>query len=166
MTIGRPSDYNPEIAAKICERMALGETLTDICKDEGFPSRVSVWRWTEAHEDFRNAYSRARECQMESWADDIVHISDDSRNDTQVDEDGHEVTNHDVIARSRLRVDTRKFLMSKIAPRLYGDKLALTGADGGAIKTEDVTPQDDRALARKIAMALTKGVKADDESAR
>ena len=56
-------------------------------------------------------------------ADELLEIADDGRNDRIADEDGNERTDHDVIARSRLRVDTRKWLLSKALPKIYGDKV-------------------------------------------
>jgi hypothetical protein len=56
-------------------------------------------------------------------ADEIIEISNDGSNDTYTDDDGREHVNQDVIARSRLRVDSRKWLASKLAPKRYGDKV-------------------------------------------
>ncbi len=57
------------------------------------------------------------------WADEIVDISDDGRNDTYIDDNGNERTDNERVARSRLRVDTRKWMLSKMLPKVYGDKL-------------------------------------------
>ena len=73
-------------------------------------------------------YARAREAQADKMAEDILAIADDGRNDTYQTDDGT-ATNHDVIARSRLRVDARKWLASKMAPKKYGEKIAVGGAD-------------------------------------
>lgn len=67
-------------------------------------------------------YARAREAQADKLADDILAIADDGQRDTYIDSDGNERTDQDVIARSRLRVDARKWLASKMAPKKYGDK--------------------------------------------
>jgi hypothetical protein len=61
MKAGRPSDYNPKVAAEICERIADGETLTDICRDAKLPHRVTVWRWLKDNEEFAANHARARE---------------------------------------------------------------------------------------------------------
>jgi hypothetical protein len=113
----------------------MGETLTDICKEDHMPERRTVIRWKNAREAFGLAYARAREDQAHAWADEIVSIADDGRRDYVKTEDGREIVDHDHIQRSKLRVDTRKFLMAKIAPRLYGDKVALehTGKDGAPL---------------------------------
>jgi hypothetical protein len=133
--MGRPSDYSAEITAAICERLGLGESLRQICEDDAMPGKSTVMRWLHDHSEFRDQYARARESQAEYWADEIIQISDDGSNDTYKDDEGHESTNHDVIARSRLRVDTRKWLMARMAPKKYGDKITQehTGNDGGPL---------------------------------
>lgn len=135
MTTGRPSSYTQEIGDEICERMSEGESLRSICSSPGFPNRASVFRWLHSNEVFRSQYARAREEQAETLADEIINIADDGLNDTYIDDDGNKRTNQDVIARSRLRVDARKWIASKLKPRVYGDKLLqeLTGPGGGAI---------------------------------
>lgn len=77
---------------------------------------------------------RAREAQADLLAEQILQIADDGTNDTQTDDEGRVRVDQDVIARSRLRVDARKWLASKMAPKKYGDKIEHTGADGGAIQ--------------------------------
>lgn len=127
-TSGRPSSFSQEIADTICERLSNGETLTRICQDENMPARITVYRWVGAHKEFGSAYARARELQMDSWADELVDISDEGSNDWMERKHGDDdtsswVVNGEAVRRSALRVDTRKFLMAKIAPKRFGDKL-------------------------------------------
>jgi hypothetical protein len=82
-----------------------------------------------SHKDHAEQYARAREAQADKFADDILQIADDGLNDSYKDDNGNTRTDQDVIARSRLRVDARKWLASKMAPKKYGDKLAVGGAD-------------------------------------
>lgn len=133
--MARPSGYSDELVAVILERLAEGESLRAICRDENMPSQSMVFRWLADNQSFREQYARARESQADYWADEIIEISDDGANDTYKDADGHERTNQDVIARSRLRVDTRKWLMARMAPKKYGDKITqeVTGADGAPL---------------------------------
>jgi len=121
--IGRPSDFNAATVETICNRLADGESLRAICADAKMPDKTTVLRWLTKHEDFRTQYARAREVQAERMAEDILAIADDGENDTYVDDEGNQRTDHDVIARSRLRVDTRKWLMSKMAPKKYGERV-------------------------------------------
>ncbi len=121
--LGRPSDFTQELADLICERLSDGESLRSICQGEEMPNKATVFRWLAARPDFSDQYARAREVQAETMADDILQIADDGANDTYVDENGNKRTDHDVIARSKLRVDARKWLASKMAPKRYGDKV-------------------------------------------
>lgn len=118
--------YNTEMATRICEGIASGRSLRTICEDEAMPDKATVFRWLAAHEDFRDQYARAREAQADAMLEEILDIADDGKNDSYTDEEGNVRTNQDVIARSRLRVDTRKWAMSKMAPKKYGDKLDLS----------------------------------------
>lgn len=132
--VGRPSEFSQETADLICERLADGASLRSICLKDDSPAQATVFRWLAASETFREQYARAREAQADVLADEIVDIADDGRRD-YVDADGLKTVDHDHIARSRLRVDARKWIASKLKPKKYGDKVSteLTGADGGPV---------------------------------
>lgn len=129
-----PVRYSTEVAAIICTRLSEGETLRQICRDEGMPSPSTVIGW--AKDDFgpgfAEQYARARELGYAVMAEELVEIADDGANDWTVRE-GREVVDHEHVTRSRLRVDTRKWLLAKALPKVYGEKIAHTGAAGGAI---------------------------------
>lgn len=139
--MARPSKYSDELATGICARIAAGEPLTRICRDEEMPDVATVYRWIAGDDKFREMYARAREDQADTLADEIIAIADDGINDTYVDsESGMERTNYDVIARSKLRVDARKWIAAKLKPKKYGDKVQqeITGQDGGPVKYERI----------------------------
>ena len=130
--MGRPSDFTPEIANEICERLIGGESLRGICIDDHLPDARTVHRWLVVNDEFRQQYAHAREAQAETLFDDILEIADDARNDWMVrrgEDDAGWVANGENLQRSRLRVDARKWMASKLAPKKYGDKVALTGGD-------------------------------------
>ena len=137
---GRPSLYTEELAAEICQRIASGETLSQICRtSEHMPARTTVLLWAlDDREGFSDRYARAREMQFEAWADEITEISDDGTNDWMEREskDGstQTVLNGEHVQRSRLRVDSRKWLLSKLKPERYGDKLQHSGPGGGPVQ--------------------------------
>lgn len=136
MAGGRPSKYTPEIASKICVLLAEGKSLREICRVEEMPAEATVRLWVvDDREGFSAQYARAREAQADYWAEQIIEIADDGSHDVISDGDGNERTNQEVIARSRLRVDTRKWLMARMAPKRYGDKITqeVTGADGSPL---------------------------------
>ena len=119
---GRPSKYSNALADKICERLASGESLVRVCKDPDMPGLSTVFRWLADNESFRDNYARAREVQADVLADEILDIADDGINDSYTDDEGGERTNYDVIARSKLRVDARKWIASKLLPKKYGER--------------------------------------------
>lgn len=130
---GRPSDYSEELADIICERLADGESLRSICRDEGMPHASTVCRWLASDDRaaFREQYTRARELQADALFDEALEIADTPVEGvkTKVTSDGKtETTTGDMIEHRRLRVDTRKWMVGKLAPKKYGEKLAL-GSD-------------------------------------
>lgn len=135
--LGRPSIFSDELALTICDRIAKGESVRTICLDDDMPSGATVFKWLAdpAMATFTEQYTRAREAQADFYAESIIQIADDGRNDTYLDENGNQRTDQDVIARSRLRVDARKWYASKLAPKKYGDKLEHSGpgADGALV---------------------------------
>jgi hypothetical protein len=136
--MGRHAVYGQDTRDEICRRISIGESLISICKSEGMPDKSTVLDWLFKEPDFVAQYARAREAQAEHYLDEIIEISDDSVLDTEMGEDGIERTNHEVVARARLRVDTRKWAMSKLAPKKYGDRIEnrLADADGNALTVQ------------------------------
>lgn len=142
---GRPSSYSDETADEICRRIAEGQGLREIGRAEGMPSKTTVMRWLadetrEGWARFRDRYAQARMEQADHYAEEILEIADDATNDWMERRQGEEtveVVNHEHIQRSRLRVDSRKWLMSKLAPKKYGEKLEVGGTgSGGAIQVQ------------------------------
>lgn len=138
---GRPSAYSQELADQICERLSNGESLRSICSLDAMPSQSMVFRWLTAHPEFREQYALAREAQADMLVDQILEIADDGRNDTYMDDNGNVRTDTDVIARSKLRVEARKWMAGKLRPKVYGDKQTteLTGPNGGPVEFSVIT---------------------------
>lgn len=126
---GRPSSYTQEIADAICERIADGESLRGICRADDMPNKVTVWRWLDAHPDFCTQYARAREMQAEGFFEEIVEIADDGRRDYQETEEGAALVDHDHIQRAKLRVDARKWVAARMAPKKYGEPSKTAAAE-------------------------------------
>ena len=101
--------------------------------DPEFPPARTIRDWIAESEEFSALYARAKLLQADFLAEQIVEISDDSSEDELFvggdDESGagaKRVQNSEFIARSRLRVDARKWVASKLAPKKYGDKIEQT----------------------------------------
>jgi len=122
---GRASSYTLEIGNAICEQIANGVSLRKICMAETMPGASSVFRWLNENVSFREQYARAKEEQAETLAEEIIEIADDSANDTYIDDNGNVRTDNEVVARSRLKVEARKWVASKLKPHKYGDSINL-----------------------------------------
>ncbi len=143
----RPSDYTSELAEAICLRLAEGESLRSICRDDVMPDKATVLRWIARHDLFRDQYVRAKEQGAEALAEEMFEIADDGSNDwmEQLDNEGAAVgykLNGEHVQRSKLRIDTRKWYLSKILPKKYGDRIQ-----------QDVTVDVKDGLAEKMAAA-------------
>ncbi len=123
-------EFTEQRAEEICSRMAAGETLPQICRDAHMPSpNVVRYTWTEKYPAFSDAYIRARHALVDHWAEETIDIADDSTND-YVDREVRagravRVVDQEHIARARLRVDARRWLVSKLNPKSYGDRVDL-----------------------------------------
>lgn len=133
---GRPTDYTPELANKICEAVATSTLgLSKICaQNPEFPTRDTIYQWRYRYKDFSDNYANAKRTQAELLAEEIAEIADDSSNDYYADENGNQRFNAEHYQRSRLRVDTRKWIACKLLPKVYGDKTESTVT----IKHEDL----------------------------
>jgi hypothetical protein len=127
--------YTLELAIEICARLAEGRSLKSVCEDADMPSRQTVFRWLWADtENFKQKYYDAKEASAEAIAEEMFDIADDSGRDVIMTRGGREVVNREFTERSKLRIETRKWYLSKIKAKKYGDKLDLTN-DGGAFPT-------------------------------
>lgn len=140
---GRPSDYSPELEIKICDLIAEGKSLREICRADDMPSRETVYAWMGKNQAFSDRYARAVEDRAEKLAEDIIAIADDSANDygfkegeTKEGTSATPVFLAENVQRSKLRVDARKWTASKLFPKKYGDKIQneVSGADGKPIE--------------------------------
>lgn len=97
------------------------------------PARSTVQSWLAKHEEFSDQYARACQIRQEELFDEIFEIADDGSNDwmdRQVGDQTVEVVNQEAIQRSKLRIDTRKWALSKMNPKKYGEKLDLNHEGG------------------------------------
>jgi hypothetical protein len=141
--IGAPSTYSQHIATVICIRISEGESLRTILKDDGMPAQSTVYEWLMRHPVFAEQYTRAREEQADSLADEIIAIADEQPEIVVVtDKKTGAVIEHKLdgafLQWQKNRIDARKWTAMKLKPKKYGDRVAVEGVEGGAaIKTED-----------------------------
>lgn len=141
MTAGRPTKYTQELADEICEGITLGNSIRTVCKPEHMPAISTFYKWIRTNEQFAKQYARATEERTEAMAEDLLDIADNGANDYMDTENGKTKYNGDAIKRARLRVDTRKWLMAKMKPKKYGDKLEVGSTSEVTHKFEDLTDE-------------------------
>lgn len=159
--MARPSSFTQETADRICELLADGISLREVCRMDDMPGRSTVWRWIDADEAFRAQYARAKAEGLEAIAEDILDISDNAHNDWMRRNHGEDdpgwVANGESIQRAKLRVDSRKWLLSKLAAKKYGDRQVIAGDPDAPLKhdhTVGLQPETQRFL---DAMRATAG---------
>jgi hypothetical protein len=158
---GRPTVMTEAVQLEVCARISAGETLTHVCIDPRMPARQTVTNYTVGSEPdnllFATRYASARERLLDVWAEEIVTISDDGTTDyiMKTGRNGHEymAVDQEHIQRSRLRVDSRKWLLSKLRPNEYGDKL-VAEVQGGVTVTHDVSTLSEREKMRRFALFM------------
>ena len=113
-------EFSQDVFDTICERITNGESLRKIWEEAHMPNRSNVVRWmaAEGAEELRDQYARARDAQADAYADDCVYIADNAKD----------------AAIARVQIDARKWHASKLAPKMYGDKIQHTGEGGGALQ--------------------------------
>jgi len=123
----------------IIDKISCGDSLKRIMdSDNRVPKRMTVYAWLnpeskEYDKEFSDNYARARQEREDAIFDDMLDIADDGSNDfmkKQIGEDLEiEVLNSEHIQRSRLRIDARKWILSRMNPKKYGDKVDITTKD-------------------------------------
>ena len=128
--MGRPSGFSQQLADAICARLAVGDSVREICRDEEMPEARTVFRWLAANEEFCQQYARAKQAGVEAMAEEIIDIADNGSNDWMERNDKDNagwIYNGEAARRSQIRIDARKWLLSKLAAKKYGDKLSVGG---------------------------------------
>lgn len=110
--VGRPHGYTEEKALEICELVADGQSINKISKMSGMPTRSTILKWFRDVPEFSIMYARAKEIGFEVLADEIIDLSDATEN-----------IKAEELRRHQLMIDTRKWLLAKLQPRKYGERV-------------------------------------------
>lgn len=128
--LGRPDTQllTNEIAEEICMAMSTSsEGLSSLCRrNPHWPTRKTIHEWRIKNKSFAEMYMTAKRAQIENFVDDIIDIADDSSRDSILTEkDGviKESFNAEYVNRSKIRIDSRKWIAARLAPKIYGDKI-------------------------------------------
>jgi len=120
---GRPKAVTPEIEEQILALICDGKSLVRIAKLEIMPARSTINKHLLDDEGFSDRYARACALRGETLVDEMLEIADETAGDFYEDADGNKKVDHENIHRSKLRVDTRKWMAAKLAPKKYGTKV-------------------------------------------
>lgn len=122
---GRPSSYTQEKADEICAMIAEGKSIRTICAIDGMPETPTFYRWLRTYPEFLQQYTCAKQDQADALAEEMLDISDDGSNDWMETRNKRGeieiVLDKEHVNRSRLRVETRKWIASKMKPKVYGE---------------------------------------------
>ena len=135
MPAGRPSSYKKDTAAEICARLADGESLRSICRDPLMPDVKTVYLWMGQNAEFLQQYAQAREDQADTLADEIQDIADTEPAQV-VDDKGIARVDSGHVNWMRLRIDSRKWVASKLKPKKYGERQILAGDADNPVKVD------------------------------
>ena len=121
--MARPTIYTKELGEKICSQIAAGKSVRSICKSPKMPSASTIFYWLidEGKKEFLEQYTQARNVQAELLFEELQEIADNQEGD---------------VMRDRLRVDTRKWYLSKVLPKKFGEKVGLEHS--GSIQVKDI----------------------------
>lgn len=138
MAGGRPSEYSEQTAKVVCSRIAEGESLRTVCGDSAMPDKSTVLRWLGRYEEFRTQYAYARELSQEAVAEEYFELLDEV---PPMKPDGS--FDAAAVAWYKNRADARKWYLSKIAPKKYGDKLELNNVGLPTVIIKDLSGRKD-----------------------
>jgi hypothetical protein len=157
----RPQEFSETLASEICERIAFGETLRHITLLPHLPEEATLYRWLLREPEFQARFLAAKALQVEKWAEELIDIADDARNDWIVRENGRAgtsatVANSENVQRAKLRVVVRQWLIARWQSRLAAEKAEAPAAPGGSPEGVRVLTEERRAvlMARRRAWAL------------
>lgn len=140
--MARPTDYSLELVDRICARLAQGESMRSVARDEEMPALSTIFKWLREHKEFSDQYAIAKEESADALVDDMLDIADNQVEQPLIVDglplqvDGKLVMVKDAVSvnHARLRVDTRKWAASKLKPKKYGDRQILSGDEAAPLQ--------------------------------
>lgn len=145
--MARPSEFTQEVATAICEQISTtNKSLKTICEGEGMPSVGTIYNWFKAYPSFLEEYTRAKDQQADLIFEEILEIADTCKEGVRVKTIGEgenaktETQTGDMVERSKLQVDARKWVAARLAPKRYGDfaRNEVSGPDGGPLEIRSI----------------------------
>ena len=121
--MARPTDYTPELASKICEQLAEGKSLRTVCLADDMPDKSTVFNWFRKFPEFVDQYARAKEESAEAHNELLLDLGDEA---ISLSQEVDPKSSSAVVQAVKLKADNLKWVMSKMKPKKYGDKVDVT----------------------------------------
>jgi len=135
----RPNSYTPELGARICSLMVEGRSMRSICRRKDMPAISTIFDWLVDEPRFAEQYARGYEMRADAIFEDTILIADGTAKGADVQRD-------------RLRVDTRKWFLSRMDPKKYGDRLQMANDPLNPVSDPVATARRDEAWAQLVQM--------------
>lgn len=153
MPAGRPTKYTVALADAVCERLALGESMRSVSRDDSMPAMSTLFKWLREYPEFSEQYAKAKDEAADALVEDMLDIADNQVEQPLIVDglpfqiDGKPVMVKDAVSvnHAKLRVDTRKWYASKLKPKKYGDRQHIEHS--GKVDYSDLSEDE---LERKI----------------
>ena len=151
--LGRPSSYSQDKAAEICARLVEGESLKSICRDPLMPDIKTVYLWMAQNETFLHQYAKAKEDQADTMQEEILDIADTEPTQV-VDDKGIARIDAGHVNWMRLRIDSRKWIASKLKPKKYGERTTLAGDKENPLQIDSNVDEKFAAMITNLELKL------------
>lgn len=103
-----------------------GASLRSCLRKDNMPDSSTFYKWIDEDKEKSIQYERSIELRSEFLFDEMFEIADKQGEDVTTDKEGNKVINPNIVQRNRLQIDVRKWALSKMMPRKFGDKLDMT----------------------------------------
>lgn len=161
--IGRPSEFNQEIADAVCEWISKAKSLRSFCEQPGMPHRTTILKWLQDFPSFATQYARGREEQANYIFEEILEIADEDCTMVRADKHGSRdddgqgntevIFDSVAVQRNKLRIDARKWMAGKLRPKVYGEKYLAIEPKQAEEKFDDLASYSQAELDAAIAKA-------------
>lgn len=141
----------------VCSQIEIGRSVTDILTDKGMPSREAFYEWMRADKTKVDNYAKSLEIRADYYFDEMVKIAYNTEEGETIKDgpNGVEITKADMLGHRRLKVDTLKWVLSRMNPKKYGDKTDIT-TNGNELNAPKTIMTDAQLLELKQSIEATK----------
>ncbi len=121
--MARPTDYTPELAIKLCDRLSEGVSLRTVCLSDDMPDKSTVFDWLRKYKEFADQYAQAKAESSEALNEELMDLGDEAIDHAYK---ADPKASSAVVQAVKLKADNMKWYMSKMKPKKYGDKIDMT----------------------------------------